>query len=239
MTLILNSSDWHADWVTAGVDRYDDVAEAVAQTVWAARAEKVDLYLFTGDLSDPDDGPRALRAVKLALDVARELRDAGIPSAWVAGNHDVIEDGGGRSTLTPLAAMGAGVTVFDAPGAVALPGRPDALLVALPYPPASRPYDASEVLKAPRLRQRVAVVAGHMTEVTGVEPGEESLAMNRGRGVPFPFEACSPEWLLVNGHVHLGQTFRTGPYTLYIPGSLVRLNHGEERVQPHYLILET
>ena len=66
---ILHTSDWHADWSTSGVDRYDDVAEAVAQTVKEAVDRKVDLYVFAGDLADPDDGPRVLRAVELAVDV--------------------------------------------------------------------------------------------------------------------------------------------------------------------------
>lgn len=246
MTLILNSSDWHADWRTAGVDRFDDVREAVAQTVKAAREEKVSLYLFTGDLSDPDDCPRALRAVSLAIEVACELADAGIPSFWIAGNHDVIESGEGRSTLTPLAALGGRVRVFDEPARVLLPGRPKAgggapaHAVLLPYPPASRPYDPRAFLELQRGALAAAsqvLVAGHL-QVDGATPGDETTDMARGRDVFFPFDACDPEWLLLGGHYHEGQVFERAGRRLHVPGSMARLNHGEERVRPRFMIWE-
>lgn len=240
------SSDWHADARTVGVDRFDDVAQAVAQTVKAAREEKVGLYLFLGDLCDPDDGPRALRAVGLMLETVRELASAGIHSWLLSGNHCCIENGEGRSVLTPLAALGDEmVKVFDRPETMMLPGcvkkteRAPAFAILLPYPPASLPYSPSEYVRNIRPpRESVALVAAHMTELSGIEPGEESLEMSRGRGVPFPLAECDPSWLLLQGHWHRGQTFESGGRSVIIPGSLARLTHGEETSKPRFLLLE-
>ena len=243
MSRICVSTDWHADARTGGVDRFDDIAQAVAQTVKAAREEKANLYLMTGDLCDPDDGPRALRALQLALATAVELREAGIDSWWVAGNHCTQEDGSGRSVLSPLSALGDGVRVFDRPATALVPGRPRAgnglaFAVLLPYPPATLPYDPAEVVRKAREAGRVAMVAGHMTEIAGVEPGEESLEMSRGRGVPFPLAECNPSWLLLNGHFHLGQTFESAGRTVHLPGSLVRLTHTEAKHKPRFFLAE-
>jgi DNA repair exonuclease SbcCD nuclease subunit len=242
MSRIVVSSDWHADARSQGVDRYDDVAQAVAQTVKVAKEEKVNLYLMLGDLCDPDDGPRALRSIQLAIETAVDLKEAGIDSWWLMGNHCCQEDGSGRSVLTPLAALGAGVRVFDRPASVLIPGRPKAhnglaFAIMLPYPPATSPYDPVEFVRQ-ECSERVALVAGHLTEISGIEPGEESLEMSRGRGVPFPLAECSTEWLLLNGHFHRGQTFTSGGRTVQIPGSICRLTHGEAKSKPRFLMVE-
>lgn len=249
MSIICVSSDWHADARSHGVDRFDDVAQAVAQTVKAAREEHADLYLFLGDLCDPDDVPRALRSVRLMLDVALELADAAIPLWVLAGNHCRIEDGSGRSVLSPLAAFEhsafpAAVQVFDEPATALLPGRAKktsgrpAFAVVLPYPSASNAYDPAAYVRSAQPREHVALVAAHMTELSGIEPGEESLEMSRGRGVPFPLAECDPSWLLMNGHWHHGQTFESGGRSVIIPGSLARLTHGESRAHPRFLMVE-
>lgn len=243
---ILHCSDWHADWRTSGVDRFDDVADAVSQTVRVAIEEKVDLYLMTGDLADPDDGPRVLRAVGLAIDAAEQLALQGIPSWWLKGNHCAVEDGSGRSVLTPLASLGAQglVRVFDEPARVLLPGRPTisrgapAFGLMLPYSAASRSYDPREFVRAQRAAlgdESQVLVATHL-QVEGATPGDETTEMSRGRDVFFPFEECSPRWLLLGGHYHDGQTFERAGRKLRVPGSLVRLNHGEVLNRPHYTI---
>ena len=253
MTTILQCSDAHADWVTHGVYRYEEVGLAMAQTAVVALKEKVDLYCFTGDLCDPDDGPRALRAVALAVKIATRLADEGIPSWWIRGNHDVFEDGSDESTLSALESVcqSGMVRVFDRPARAILPGKPKvsagapAFAVLLPYPSATRPYHPAEYLKAQRrvLSPSAKVfVAGHL-QVEGATPGDESTLMARGRDVFFPFAECEPNWLCVNGHYHQGQTFtrpnRDGhDIQLHVPGSLVRLNHGEETTEPRFLIWE-
>lgn len=247
VTTILHCSDAHADSVTRGVDRYDEVEEAFRQTVDAAVREDVDLYLFTGDLCDPDDAPRALRAAALAISVATRLLKAGIPSFWVAGNHDVVNDGSGRTTLSPLRALGTDdVRVFEQPDLVMLPGRPRSnggepgFLLALPYPSAGLGYDPAERVRKARTDLgdgKLVVVATHL-QVEGATPGSESTEMGRGRDVPFPFAEVPESWLLVGGHYHVGQVFERAARRLTVPGSMIRRNHGEEDARPRYLIWE-
>jgi DNA repair exonuclease SbcCD nuclease subunit len=241
---LLHCSDWHADHRTSGVDRFDDVAEAVAQTVKTAREEKVDLYLFTGDLCDPDDVPRALKAVGLAIQVAIELASDGIESWWLRGNHCLIENGENRSVLTPLSALGSPlVKVFDTEYEETLPGRKVTerarTAILLPYPSASCAYDAAAFVRSivSGKDSDVALVAGHL-QVEGATPGDETTEMARGRDVFFPFEACDPNWLLLAGHYHQAQVFERHGRKLHVPGSLVRLNHGEEKSEPRYTIWE-
>lgn len=239
MSKILVTGDFHADWLTSGVPRYEDVCQAAHQTVRAAIEENVDLYVFLGDLADPDDPARVLRSLALAQMMARELSRKKILSVWLSGNHDVIDDGSGHSVLTPMSAMGDPFIIqCDGPGTVSIPDSlADAIV--LPYPPASNPYDPAEYVREVRRKgHKVKCVFGHMTAMSGIEEGEESREMNRGRGVEFPFAECDPGWLLFQGHWHRRQTFRTGPYTVHIPGSLVRLNFGEEGHEPQFIIVE-
>ena len=109
---VLLTSDFHLDFITAGVDRYTDVCNSVDETVAAAIKEKVNLYIFLGDLCDPDT-VRSNRSIAKAVSVARELEASGIESWWLVGNHDVIEDGSGGHTMLALEA--AGFTVLDRP----------------------------------------------------------------------------------------------------------------------------
>lgn len=234
---ILHCSDFHGDWLTGGVDRFADVRDAAAQTVKVAIERKVDAYLFTGDLTNPDDGPRALRAVELAISLAMLLDEENIESYWVAGNHDVIEDGTGRTTLSPLSALGCGVTVLEQPAVFPMGQN---AMVFLPYPSATRPYDPGEWLARRRRElegRRRVVVAAHL-QVEGATPGDESREMARGRDVRFPFEECDPSWLLLGGHYHLAQTIERSGRRLHVVGSLARLNHGEEKHEPQFAVWE-
>lgn len=246
---ILHCSDAHHDWKTGGVRRAEEVEEAFDQTVRTAIAEEVDAYVFTGDLSDPDDGPAALAAATCAISVALRLDAAGIPSFWLAGNHDVVEDGSGRSTLSPLRALAAltgRVRVFDRPALVALPGKPKvargapARLLALPYPSLANAYDpklaVEQAVRACGEGGQV-VVATHL-QFEGMHAGEESTEMARGREVRFPVESVPPGWLTIAGHYHDGETIERAGRQIRIAGSLVRLTHGEERNRPRYLIHE-
>lgn len=237
MLRILTCSDWHADWSTRGVDRFDDVARAVEQTVKEAVDRKVDLYAMTGDLCDPDSGSSVFRCVALALDAARELRSRGIMSFWVAGNHDVIEDGRGRTTLEPLCSLGscAGLTgVFEK--AESFVWRSTRFLT-LPYTARSCAYDpaAAAAAAVKESSELPLVVLGHL-HVPGVIPGEETAEMPRGREVLFPVEQLRGKArLMINGHYHRRQTTPDG---IEIPGSLVRLTFAEEGNDPGFIVSE-
>lgn len=229
------SSDWHPDHVTHGVSRFDDVAKAVVHTVDVAIREKADGYLFAGDLCDPDAGSVVLRCVELAIEAAVELAGHDIPSIWIAGNHDVVEDGLGTTTLSPLRGLGINsVIVCEQPQMVHIEGL---AVVALPFTAATNPYDPEDALRRTIAPDSPVLVAGHLC-VPGVVPGEETTDMPRGREVAFPLAVARerfPRATLLNGHYHRRQTTPEG---VIIPGSLVRLTFNEEQNEPCFLVLE-
>jgi DNA repair exonuclease SbcCD nuclease subunit len=235
---LLITSDWHLDFYTAGLERHHDVAAAVEYTVEKAEAEKVDHYLFLGDLADP--GVPAIAAVTWALWTAGKLARKGIESWWLAGNHDVIEDGRGTTTLSPLAAAGIeGVTVCEKPGHFSL--QTAAIdLITLPYQARSSPTWEDPEHAVAKAREhgtaRVCIVAGHLM-LPGMHPGSESTDMPRGRDIHFPLAAAKviPGVQLFNGHYHRQQVTPDG---VQIPGSLARLTFGEEQNTPAFLIVE-
>lgn len=243
---VVVSSDWHGDYVSHGVPRFREVREAVHHTVDVAIEEGAGLYAFTGDLCDPDSGSVVFRCVELALEVAARLSEAKIRSVWVAGNHDVIEDGSGDTTLSPLRAfalMTGMVHVFERPGVYRLSRIRDGVeeevsAIALPFTATSHGYDVESFLRSlddpaewPASR---AMVLAHLN-VPGVVPGEETTDMPRGREIVLPVEAAKKcAKYVINGHYHRQQKTESG---VWIPGSVARFTFGEEGHQPSFLVL--
>jgi len=232
----LISSDWHPDWVSFGVPRFDEVERAVEQTVKTARDEKCTHYIFVGDLCDPDSGPVVFRCVDLAVRTAMYLASCGIFSYWVVGNHDVIEDGSGTSTLFPLRSLGkfdSMVTLYDQP---TLDVFSDGLnVLALPFTPTSHTYDPMvPVTDFLRTKGR-GLVLSHLT-CPGIVPGEETKEMPRGRDVILPLEklAARPQTTIIQGHYHERQSHGN----LHIPGSLARLTFSHADYNPSFLVLD-
>lgn len=263
MIRILCTSDWHLDTVTAGLVRFDDLCCAVGETITAAVEQKCDLYLFLGDLCDPD-AARAGRCVSVAIRAARQLWfEHGIPSRWLVGNHDVIDDGNGGSTLEPLSAaseiafacrrsMPDGLpslepfVVYSRPTAelLALPTHHDTIerirIVALPYTPRVAAYDPIEFVKNVSNSPAVIphVVMAHLN-VPGVLPASETHEMPRGRDVWLPDEVIAETYgekrVVLNGHYHQHQITPSG---VIIPGALDRLTFGEADNMPGFLVVE-
>jgi len=233
--LMLNTSDWHPDKRTMNYPRFDDVAQAVEQTVDVAIAEKVDLYAFNGDLCDPDAGPIVLRCAGLAVRASARLSSHGIQSVWVAGNHDVFEDGSGLTSLNPLHGMPGIVTVAERPTLFEEFGMN---ILCLPYSAVSHAYDPEEWARkalegspAPKV-----LVLAHL-HVKGIVPGEETREMGRGRELWFPrevFRGKEDRVAMFNGHYHAGG-IHDG---IVIPGSLARFTFGEESSKPSFLLVE-
>jgi DNA repair exonuclease SbcCD nuclease subunit len=239
------TSDWHADASTSGFDRFDEIAAAARSAADDAARFKREggdpLFVFSGDLCDPDT-TRAFRAVSLAIDIALGLSARGVPSLWIAGNHDVIENDRGATVLEPLqyAAVhfsnGARIDVACSPASFGFMG---VAFVLLPYVARARAYDPEEWIErfTPRNPRRVVVI-GHLT-VPSAERGSENLDFARGRDLVFPVEACRRRWgdraILINGHYHRRQVTRDG---VIIPGSLARLRHDEETHEPGYLMID-
>jgi DNA repair exonuclease SbcCD nuclease subunit len=243
-TKLVVSSDWHLDAVTAGVRRLSDLRVALSTILNRVQAEKDAghhvLSLFLGDLCDPDSGTPVWAAICTALAFLTKLGTIGVPSVWLAGNHDVIEDGSGVTTISPLARL------FPFTGRVV--EGPESwvdgnlVFLALPFTAKSHAYNpalyVSEVLPViwELHPEKTLVVLGHLN-IAGVVPGEETTEMPRGREVAFPLDEINKwpgEKVLLHGHYHRQQVFNG----VHIPGALERLTFGEEGHQPGFLVVE-
>lgn len=230
---ILFTGDWHLDAKTFGFRRMADVQDSAMAIVALVKDEQVDVVVNLGDLCDPhrDEAPAHAR---FAIQWSREVIAANAKSViWVVGNHDVIEDGRGGSTLAPIGAVG---------GPISLASRPMVIgsIACLPHAPKSHAYDTEDAIA--RMSQMeialVDVVVGHLS-ISGYTPGSESGDMARGREMVFPVDAvrkCAPEVPMINGHYHA--QFQD-PYPVWTPGSLVRLRVDEVSNTPGVLIYDS
>lgn len=240
----LISSDWHLDWSTLGEPRFGELAALTKQLVTAAVENECTHFFFLGDLCDPDRSQSVFRCVGQAINVAIDLSVQGVESHWIAGNHDVVEDGHGTTTLTPLRLLedrlpGAMVYVHERPRLVEL--FDDLNLLALPFTSVSHSYDPAEFVRGIGYSNPPdVIVLGHLS-LKGYEPGEETNEMPRGRNVDFPFEALgeyAPNVFAFNGHYHRSGSQTHAGVTVHVPGALGRLTFGEQRHEPSYLLVD-
>lgn len=233
-------SDLHLDATTAGFPRFADIERNVQRAVNRAKELRA-TFIFLGDLCDPDS-VSAHRCVERAARWAQELSDEGLRSVWVAGNHDVVEDGSGATTLSPLrGAFGDErlVTVVESPKSIDLG---EVRLACLPYPSRARAYDPHEALvEMVGDYDGPLLVAAHL-QVDGAEMASETYDMPRGRDVAFPWlyasDEARPNTLLMNGHYHRPQEIERLGTTLLIPGAPERLRFDEIDHEPSFLVVE-
>lgn len=253
--IVVCASDFHADWVSHGVRRFEEVAGAARHTVEYAIRERAGLYVFGGDLCDPDNGGGTIQAIGLAIECATTLASHRIPSVWIAGNHDTVEAGEGLTTLRPLAMLAMDeVMVFERPYAAVVnnPSSGKFSVLGLPYPSITSPYDPG-VLDFEKMLDTAGhesgspiVVVSHLTNIPGVPRGEESHEMARGRDVAYPAAKVNAlcaisgpnRVLAIQGHYHQRMSIELGEVTLQIPGSVARLTFGEEEHRPRFLVCE-
>lgn len=244
---LLAFSDLHGDWTTGGAERFDEASRGLDQVLSYAVSRRVDHVIFLGDLCDPDVDPTlAHRTIARALTFALDLREEGVASSWLVGNHDVIDDGRGSHTLMALASAGFKVhatpsNLFEHP--TFAPDR-RVEFVWLPYGRYDPDRYVRELAASHRMGMKggALVVCGHMTSVPGAGVGSEETDMSRGRAVAFPLEACRElreaggyeKMVLLNGHVH--RRVVDGP--VLIPGSMFRVTHGEEDHEPGFLVVD-
>jgi DNA repair exonuclease SbcCD nuclease subunit len=233
---ILFTGDWHLDRNTAGYDRYDDISSKIDETVAKATELDIDLYVFLGDLANPNS-VRSHRAVTKAIEVARKLslQKRPIQSMWIVGNHDIIEDGLGFGVLSPIAA--AGFSVFSYPVVIEEFKIP---IVVLPYPSTTHFYEPAEFVARYSTRavynSDSVLVVGHLS-MQGAAMGSESTELSRGREHAWPIEAIRKRWpsaIMIGGHYHKQQVFNDVSFA----GSLERLGFDEEENSPGFLTLE-
>lgn len=246
------TGDWHADKLTAGFPRYKDVEQAVEETLVDAinPQEKATLYVFLGDLANPEN-PTAWPAVGLAANAQAVLSQNGVASIWITGNHDVLEDGSGESTLTPLHGVcrGSGKWAESAQYARSFVCRQPVFIghsqlgtefdvVCLPYVAKSHTYDPAAFVRSlpPTAGEddRTVLVVGHL-EIEGIVPGIESKEMARGRSMLWPVDAIRQRFgdqaILVGGHYHQRQYYGG----VYFAGSIEALAFGDN-AKPGYLV---
>lgn len=218
-----------------GVRRLEEIEASAWETAKAAKKAGCAHYLFTGDLCDPDKNMNVYDAVRVAQDIALWLAKEKIASHWIAGNHDVIEDGSGTTTITPLKALGGIVRVYERPALFRFDD--DMTMIALPFVATSHPYSPEKFVtdSLPEVGTDFLIVAGHLN-IEGVIPGEETHEMPRGRDVFYPTKVLgkvpNPK-LLVNGHYHRRMVTKEG---IHVPGTIARLTFGEEENHPSYSI---
>jgi hypothetical protein len=241
---IVTSSDWHGDWTTLGVDRFPDVERQVERIVEYA-VKNADVFVFCGDLTDPDT-PGAHRAIGLACRAASRLAQEGVVSVWIPGNHDVVEDGTGTTTLAALAGIEVGgavrkrVRVFERPAAslIKLDDGDRLAVVALPYPSRATNYDPAAFVEslADPPEGVPCLVIGHLAIGGDFPKGSESGDMARGREVCWPSFAQLrekfPKAIVLAGHYHRP----SDGYPIVI-GALESLTMGEV-IEPRFLCIE-
>ncbi len=83
---ILHTADWHAGRNLMGRDRSAELRAALDELAEAARSREVDLVLVAGDVFDTRNPPA--EAESAVYGFFSQLKEAGIPSAVIAGNHD-------------------------------------------------------------------------------------------------------------------------------------------------------
>lgn len=262
---ILVTGDWHLDARTAGLDRFEDLRAAVNWTVEVAEREHVDLYVMLGDLCDPDT-TRSHRAIGLATETAASLADRGIAQVWIAGNHDVIEDGTGSTTMAALAGWsrsrryrsGMVRAPIDA-GPLSVLGTNDSSmfqvaeepqhvprfigttidLLLLPFTARAKAYEPAKIVERVQLSQGCTkvLVFGHLN-VIGADDGSEVEDFPRGREVVFPTDTILAKWgdRCMMFNGHYHR--RQTVRGVRMPGALGRLGFGEVNNPAGVLLVE-
>ena len=242
------TADWHGDAVTAGTDRYQDIEdtarEVLRHAIRSDRAESRSLFVFAGDLTDPDP-PRCWRAVRLGLQIATKAAQNGIPSIWITGNHDVLEDGFGSNSLMALESGDPLIHTVSIARMVepfrvdrngvdrTMSGERGPRVLCFPYVPRALAYNPLDVIRHYADQPPPDLIVSHLM-LEGISVGSETKDFARGRDLFLPIDELRKVWPnvpIVNGHYHAGQVFRS----VHIPGSIARLTLGEQHNSPRFL----
>ena len=94
---VLHTADFHAGRTTRGYDRTPELREALTEIAGLARSERADAVLVSGDLFDAVNPPAAAEGIVYEFFLC--LKELGIPSVVIAGNHDSASRLSGLSGL--------------------------------------------------------------------------------------------------------------------------------------------
>ncbi len=94
---VLHTADFHAGRNTRGYDRTNELHDALTEIAGLARSERADAVLVSGDLFDAVNPPPAAEGIVYKFFL--RLKELGIPSVVIAGNHDSASRLSGLSGL--------------------------------------------------------------------------------------------------------------------------------------------
>ena len=94
---VLHTADFHAGRTTRGYDRTPELQDALTEIAGLARSERADAVLVSGDLFDAVNPPATAEGI--VYEFFLRLKELGIPSVVIAGNHDSASRLSGLSGL--------------------------------------------------------------------------------------------------------------------------------------------
>ena len=249
---VLHTADFHAGRNLRGLDRTPEVRAALDEIVGMAVSERADAVLVAGDLFDTVN-PSA-EAEEAVYSFFLRLRELGMPSVVIAGNHDSANRLAGLAPL--LTHVGAHLVAQVSP-------RPEDMLRevtakdgttlkvgALPYLSERRLIKAADLLggELGQWRQRYRDGMGFFLKqlANGFSAGSVNMLMLHatmegsapsGSERTFTFDITNSYTLSAQqlpssaqyvalGHIHKPQQASEAPLAHY-PGSVIQLDFGE------------
>lgn len=194
-------SDVHLNAKTCGRSRYDELDETLRVIARFVKDIAYHDVVFLGDAVDPD-APDAMRCVARMCDFAQQIDRYETDGWYVAGNHDIAEDGYGTTMLSPIGFVGSNAVTIELPEKYVLGTSSCAFL---PYPSKCNELNLADWVAA-NCDPNTRIVFGHLN-LPGEGGASESFEMSRGKEHYWPLDAIDqacPDALLIGGHYHVG-----------------------------------
>lgn len=239
--------------------RVEDFLASLDEAVEAALSLPVELVLFCGDAYRTRD-PNPTYQREFALRV-RRLSSAGIPVFLLVGNHDLPVATGRASSVEIFSTLQVpNVYVARKPGTYRIEtARGPVQVAALPWVLRSalltkeeyknKSLDEINQATAEKIERIVrsfvegldpavpAIMAAHVSVMGAVYGSEKTVSLGQDIVLPKSLIADPSFDYVALGHVHKHQVVSTRPLAVY-PGSLERIDFGEEREDKGYIIAE-
>ncbi|QHV00710.1 exonuclease subunit SbcD [Synechocystis sp. CACIAM 05] len=254
-------SHGHINPATGLNTRLEDFIQSLRLCIDRAIAEPADVVLFGGD-AFPDATPPPYVQEAFAAEF-RRLADADIPTVLLVGNHDQHSQGSGGASLCIYRTLAVpGFIVGDCLATHLIPtANGDLQIVTLPWLTRStlltRPeteglsLEAINLLLLKKLQpilegeirsldpQLPTILLAHLMADRATFGAEKTLSVGKGFTIPLAL-INRPEFDYVAlGHVHKHQNLNphNNPPIVY-PGSIERVDFGEEKEDKGYIWLE-
>jgi DNA repair protein SbcD/Mre11 len=241
--------------------RLEDFTTALTTCIDRAIAEPVDLVLFGGD-AFPDATPPPYVQEAFASQL-RRLVDAEIPTVLLVGNHDRHSQGQGGASLSIYRTLGVpGVIVGDTPTTHRISTHSgDIQIFTLPWlnqsnlltRPETEKLCAQEIYQLllsklePIFEREIrqldpnlpTILLAHVMAERATLGAERMLAVGKGFHIPLSLLARPCFDYVALGHVHRHQNLnpKNDPPIVY-PGSIERVDFGEEKEEKGYVTIE-